>query len=97
MTQTANPKFRSQARPRPQTVRRTRRIVNVRLLVISAIAAGVFALGCYAWYRHQASQVAVTLLQRATTLEKEGKSSDAVGYLGRYLQLEPSDSDGASG
>jgi len=87
------------AKPRPHApikareTKKTRRIVNIRLLVISLLVVVGCGLLGFLWHRHQASQVAGTLLQRATTLEQQEKWPEAASYLGRYLQLEPTDAE----
>ncbi len=70
-----------------------RRVLNLRLLVVSLAIGGVVCLAGYGWYRYRRSQVATVFEMRAAALEKEGAWSDAVGYLERYLQLKPDDID----
>ena len=82
-----------QASVSPSKKRKTQRILNVRLLVISLVAMAACCAVGYLWHDYRASQVAGTLLQRATSLEQDEKWGEAAGYLSRYLQLEPSDTD----
>jgi hypothetical protein len=76
-----------------KAIRKTKRILNVRLLVVSLVLLGVCCAVGYLWHRHQAGQVAGSLLQRATALEQEEKWPEAAGYLSRYLRLEPGDTE----
>ena len=70
---------------------RTKRVLNVRLLLISvgiAVALGVFG---HLWYRHEITQEATVFLQRAAQLEKDEQWFDAAGYLRRYVRTNPDD------
>jgi predicted Zn-dependent protease len=93
MTQTATPQSRFQTAPRAKVARKVRRIVNMRLLSVSLIVAVCGGLLTYMWHRRQERQVAATLLQRAATLEQQEKWPEAAGYLTRYLQVKPDDSE----
>ncbi len=93
MTQTATTEAPPQSPPRPKVRRKVRRIVNVRLLIASALVVLVGGVAGYFWHRHQSNQVAGSLLERATSLEQEEKWPEAVEYLARYLQVAPADTD----
>lgn len=86
-------------RPRPTTTTKaaaapkTRRIVNIRLLVISLAVAAVGGIAGWVWHHYQSNQVAGTFLQRAAVLEQEGKWPQAANYFAHYLQLEPTDTN----
>ena len=72
---------------------RTKRQVNLRLLLVSAvILATVCPLG-YLWYAYRINKVGAALLQRASSLEQQGQWPEAAEYLSRYTQFEPTDMD----
>jgi len=54
-----------------------------------AVALG----GSYFWRSYQVARNAEAMLARAQALEKEGKTPQAIGYLQRYLQFHPEDTD----
>ncbi len=86
MTQTATPEVRTESPHQAKLATKTKRVVNLRLLVISATVLLVSVILGYFWHSRQANRVADALLQRAKTLEQEEKWADAASYLTRYLQ-----------
>lgn len=68
-----------------------RRMLNVRLLVGTLIAAAVVLAAAYFWHGYQAGRAAEALLVRADTLEEEGDWASAAEYISRYLKLRPDD------
>jgi len=90
MAQVASPPRRAGS-SRKAAEHGTRRTLNTPLLLASLAAlvvAGGTALAVHSYF---ASRIASTFLQRAATLEEEQNWTAATAYLGRYLQLEPSD------
>lgn len=93
MAQAVPFQHRPEATGRVSQQRSTRRIVNVPLLISSVVTVGVLGSIALALHHYQSGKTAATFLQRATALEDEQKWPQAAGYLGRYLQLEPTDLD----
>ena len=93
MSQAAPTRPRPTATAKSAIAPKTRRIVNIRLLLVSLAVIVVCGVLAGLWHHYQSSQVAGTFLQHATALEEEGKWPQAANYLARYLQLEPADTD----
>jgi Tfp pilus assembly protein PilF len=91
MTQTVTNNSAPPIRPKAKLARQTRRIVNVRLLVLSLLILVVAGVLGYFWHEYQSQRVAGMLLDRAESLEREEKWAEASNYLTRYLQVEPAD------
>src|SRR4051794_32863212 len=72
---------------------RTKRIVNVRLLIETLFVGFIATLLSFVWYSYRTKHVAKIFEERAASLEKDGKWREAAAYLDRYLQLEPDDLD----
>ena len=72
---------------------RARRVLNLRLLLVSVAIGSALSLAGYGWYRYRYGQVAKAMVQRAAGLEKDGEWQKSAGYLNRYLQLRPDDLD----
>jgi tetratricopeptide (TPR) repeat protein len=70
---------------------RVRRVLNLRLLLITLAFGGVLCAIGYFWYWYRYRQVAVVIEQRAAKSEHEGQWRDAAGYLKRYLRFNPDD------
>lgn len=70
-----------------------RRVLNTRLLVATLVGLTVAIGGSYFWRAFQVRRTAEAMLQRAQALEKEGDTPAAIGYLQRYLQFHPEDTD----
>jgi len=70
-----------------------RRVLNTRLLVATLVGLAVAIGGSYFWRAYQVSRTAKAMLERAHSLEKEGDTPAAIGYLQRYLQFHPEDTD----
>lgn len=71
-----------------------RRIVNQRLLAVTAAVCLVAILAGYGWYRRQANATSRAFLTRAESLEKEGDFSQAAKYYQRYIAVAPDDPEG---
>jgi predicted Zn-dependent protease len=72
---------------------RGKRVLNVRLLVLTLLlVATIGGLGTW-WYLRSSRQLATALLARATALEQNKQWTEAVSYLRRYLQFKPDDLD----
>ena len=84
--------------------RKTKRVLNVPLLVGTLIAAAVLGPATYAWRSYQIDRTADRFLKRADSLEEEAKAlasdpkkkeeevekwGEAAGYLRFYLRLRP--------
>jgi len=75
--------------PRPKT----QRVLNVRLLVETLIAAAVFAAGGAVWYYWQLNRTADAMLDRAEKLIKEGDDRAAAQYYFQYLKIRPENAE----
>ncbi len=73
--------------------RARRRVLNTRLLIATLVGLAVAIGGSYFWRAYQVSRTAEAMLERARSLEKEGDTPAAIGYLQRYLQFHPEDTD----
>ncbi|MCL4722066.1 MAG: tetratricopeptide repeat protein, partial [Gammaproteobacteria bacterium] len=71
--------------------RRTESQLNLRLIVVTALAVAVLGPALYGWHRYQLGKLGGGLLERAQALEEEGTLDLAASYLHRYLQLHPED------
>lgn len=78
---------------RPAISSPKRTVVNVRLLIITAITCAIAAPTLYAWQRYQQQKNATAFLEQATAQEKDQHWRKAADFLGRYLQLRPEDND----
>lgn len=77
----------------PSEERRTKRVLNVPLLVATLVAIAVLAPTAYALRASQVLRTADVFLQRASELEAEKNLDGAAAYLHRYLQLHPNDAE----
>ncbi len=75
------------------SVGRTRRVLNLPLLVGSFCVLTVLGPLAYAWHAYQVGQIATALLHRADSLAAENQWQQAASYLFRYLQIRSDDAD----
>ena len=78
---------RSAAKPR------TRRILNVRLLVETLIIAAILGPAIYGWYSWQLKRTATAMLERAAKLTEDKDDAAAAQYYFQYLKLRPDNVD----
>ncbi|MCA9169128.1 MAG: tetratricopeptide repeat protein, partial [Planctomycetales bacterium] len=67
------------------------RQLNVRLLVVTLLAAVVAVPALYIWHQRQLQLVTAALFERASALEADGDDANAIHYLYRCLQLSDDD------
>ena len=72
---------------------RTRRILDVRLLVETLIVAAILAPAAYFWYSYQLKRAAAAMLERAHDLAENNDDRAAAQYYFQYLKLRPDDVD----
>jgi len=77
----------------PARGRKTRRLLNVRLLVGTLIALAILVPAAWWWRALQVRRTAGALLERADDLAEDGDFAAACSYLLRYLELYPNDAD----
>jgi tetratricopeptide (TPR) repeat protein len=77
----------------PARGRKTRRLLNVRLLVGTLIALAILAPAAWWWRSLQVRRTAGALLERADDLAEDEDFAAASSYLLRYLELYPNDAD----
>jgi len=75
---------------------KTARVLNVRLLLGTVLAAAVVVPAAYGWHWHQVRVTASAFLERAAEHEAAGEWLEAARNLHRYLQLHPSDPKAAA-
>ena len=81
----------SQVRKEMSKTGRIRKVVNLRMLVLTLIVLSLIIPVSYAWHAYQVHRTSTALLEQAETLEKEKKWGEAASYLDRYLQIRPND------
>ena len=70
---------------------RRKRVVNLRVLIVTLAVIGIFGPSAYWWYRFQVWQSASALLQRASGFENNQQWAKAATSLQRYVLLRPDD------
>jgi tetratricopeptide (TPR) repeat protein len=70
-----------------------KRRLNFKLLVVLAVVTSVLGGTVHVVHGFQVRRNARALLKRSQQAEKQGDRTQAVGYLGRYLNLAPGDTD----
>ena len=70
-----------------------RRILSVRVLVISLVLVGLMLPSLYALRNWQLARTATAYLDRATELEQKEEWLAAADYINRFLTLRPRDAD----
>ena len=75
---------------------KTARVLNLRLLLGTVLAAAVVVPAAYGWHWHQVRVTASAFLERAAEHEAAGEWLEAARNLHRYLQLHPSDPEAAA-
>jgi tetratricopeptide (TPR) repeat protein len=70
-----------------------RRVLSVRVLVISVVLVGLALPSLYALRNWQLARTATAYLDRATELEKKEEWLKAAEYISRFLTLRPRDAD----
>ncbi|HEX7448638.1 MAG TPA: tetratricopeptide repeat protein, partial [Pirellulales bacterium] len=71
----------------------TRRAPNLRLLLISAVAAGLIGCAGHFWHAFQLRRNAAALLRRVERSLELGEQTVAMTRLRQYLKLRPDDAD----
>jgi tetratricopeptide (TPR) repeat protein len=79
--------MRSAARPK------TRRILNLRLLVETLIVAAILGPAIYLWYAWQLKRTEATMLARAEKLVEDKDDRAAAQYYFQFLKLRPDNAD----
>ena len=69
--------------------RRTQRVLNVRLLLVSLVIVGILGPATHFWHEYQVRRIGRALVDRADRLQTEQDWGGAAAYLHRYLQLYP--------
>jgi tetratricopeptide (TPR) repeat protein len=72
---------------------RTRRVLNVRILVSTFLALMAVWIGLHFWRAYQVRRNASDLTKRAEALADDKKYEEAANYYTRYLELCPDDAD----
>jgi tetratricopeptide (TPR) repeat protein len=80
----------SQAAKRPKT----KRILNLRLVVETLIVASILGPAIYLWYAWQLKRTEAAMLERAEKLVEDKDDRAAAQYYFRFLKLRPDDANG---
>jgi tetratricopeptide (TPR) repeat protein len=78
---------------RHRAAMKTRRVLNVRILVATFVGLMALWIGGHYWRAYQVQRNAFELTKRADALAGEKKYAEAANYYERYLQLRPDDAD----
>lgn len=73
--------------------RKSRRVLNLPLLIGTLAVAAVLGPGAYFWHQRQVGRTAVAFLDQAARFEEEGNWHEAATYLLRYQRLRPDDAE----
>ncbi|MGO9112643.1 MAG: tetratricopeptide repeat protein [Thermoguttaceae bacterium] len=74
-------------------MRRTQKVLNVRMLLGTVMALAALGIAAYFWRSYQMQRTASALTERAEALAKENHFTAAAGYYARYLELCPEDAN----
>ncbi|MCC7087143.1 MAG: tetratricopeptide repeat protein [Pirellulales bacterium] len=69
-------------------------VLNVPLLIATALVGALAIVGGYFWHGWQVNQLAASLKERSKQLAEEKKYDDAIGDLLQYVQIRPQDVEG---
>ena len=93
MVRPVTPYDSARGNSRPAGKRRTRRVLNTRILVGTFTALVVLGIAAYFWRGYQVRRTASALTERAEALAEEKHFAAAAGYYSRYLELCPEDAN----
>src|ERR1700751_180853 len=93
MTHPSSPPDNPSGNGRHNAPLKTRRVLNIRILLGTFLAWMAMWIGLHYWRAYQVRRNASDLTTRAEALADEKKYEEATIYYTRYLELFPDDAD----